>query len=345
MLVLGMESSCDETSAAVVEDGRTVRSNIINSQIQIHQRYGGVVPEIASRCHVESICEVTEQALETANVSLGDIDAVAVTYGPGLVGALLTGLSYAKGLAYATKKPIIGVHHIEGHVCSNYLNDGINSPFEPPFVCLIVSGGHTHIVYVSGYGSYEVLGKTADDAAGEAYDKVARTMGLSYPGGVMIDRLAKDGNPHAIDFPRAMINSEDFNFSFSGLKSAVINYLHRMDMLKQSVNKADVAASFQQSVVDVLVKKSIAACKSVGCKTLALAGGVSANSALRREMSAACTENGIAFKAPMLEYCTDNAAMIASCGYFNYTYGGDAVSGLALNAYPSLKIGEKIGKK
>lgn len=332
--ILGIESSCDETSASVVKNGRRVLSNIINSQILLHRQYGGVVPEVASRKHIENIDYVVKEALDQALMSLLDIDAISVTYGPGLVGALLTGLSFAKALAFSADKPFIGVHHIEGHICANFID---NEQFEPPFMCLVVSGGHTHLVYVSGYGQYTILGKTRDDAAGEAYDKVARSIGLPYPGGIEIDKLSKQGNPFAIDFPRVFLEEGSMDFSFSGLKSSVLNYINKANMLGQEINKADIAASFQQAVIDVLVKKSIKACVQNGVNKLAIAGGVASNSALREAMSAECEKNGISLNIPSPVYCTDNAAMIASCAYFEFVKG--VRHGLELNAYPSLKIG------
>ena len=336
VILLGIESSCDETAAAVVKNGRHVLSNVIHSQILLHRQYGGVVPEIASRKHVEHIDAVTEEALTEARLALQDIDGVAVTYGPGLVGALLTGLSFAKALAYAAGKPMIGVHHIEGHICANYID---NDDFKPPFICLVVSGGHTHLVHVSDYGQYEILGKTRDDAAGEAYDKVARSIGLPYPGGVQIDQLSKKGNPYAIDFPRALAGDGTLDFSFSGLKSAVLNYINKANMQKQPLNNADIAASFQQAVIDILVQKSMEACRSTGARQFAIAGGVASNTALRQQMAEACMERHIHFHVPPAVYCTDNAAMIASCGYFEWQKG--IRHKLSLNAYPSLKIGSR----
>ncbi len=335
-LILSIESSCDETSAAVVKNGRDVLSNVISSQISIHKRYGGVVPEIASRKHIEAIDIVVKDALEEAKVSLKDIDAVAVTYGPGLVGALLVGLSYAKALAFASEKPLIGVHHIEGHICANYIE---NKQWKPPFICLVVSGGHTHLVHVKDYCEYEILGKTRDDAAGEAFDKVARAINLPYPGGPEIDKLAKAGNPYAIDFPRVMLDSDDFDFSFSGLKSAVLNYLNKSKMTGNEINNADVAASFQQAVVDVLTAKTINACKKTGIKKVAMAGGVSANSFLRNTMKKACDENGFELNVAKPILCTDNAAMIGSAAYYEYILGKS--DSWDLNAYPSLKLGER----
>jgi len=335
-LIFAVESSCDETSAAVVENGRNVLSNIISSQIAIHKKYGGVVPEIASRKHIENIDNVVYEALSQAGVSLSEVDAVAVTYGPGLVGALLVGLSYAKAVAFAAEKPLIGVHHIEGHICANYIE---NKEWKPPFICLVVSGGHTHLVYVKDYRKYEILGKTRDDAAGEAYDKVARAIGLPYPGGPEIDRLSKEGNPMAIDFPRVMLENDSFDFSFSGLKSAVLNYLNKAKMMGSEIVAADVAASFQQAVVDVLVMKTVSACKKIGIKKVAMAGGVSANSFLRKSMKDACEKEEFELNVAKPVLCTDNAAMIGSAAYFEYINGKS--DKWDLNAYPSLKLGEK----
>lgn len=334
--ILAVETSCDETAAAVVKNGRVVLSNIISSQIDLHKQYGGVVPEIASRKHVEKINPVIYEALMQAGITLENIDAVGVTYGPGLVGALLVGLSAAKALAFAAKKPLIGVHHIEGHISANYIE---NKEFAPPFICLIVSGGHTHLVYVKDYGVYDILGKTRDDAAGEAYDKIARSIGLGYPGGPKIDKLAKEGDPHSIDFPRAYLEEGSFDFSFSGLKSSVLNYLNRCKMMGEDIDKSNVAASFQQSIIDVLVSKTIAASKEKGVNKIALAGGVSANTALRQSMQAACEKENIFLQYPSTVLCTDNAAMIGSAAYYEYIKG--VRHGLDLNAVPSLKLGQK----
>ena len=290
ILVLGIESSCDETAASVVKNGREVMSNIISSQIDIHTLYGGVVPEIASRKHIERINQVIEEALEKAGVTLQDITAVSVTYGPGLVGALLVGVGEAKALAYAAGKPLVGVHHIEGHIAANYLE---HQELEPPFLCLVVSGGHTHLVQVRAYNEFEIIGCTHDDAAGEAFDKVARAIGLGYPGGPKIDQVSREGNPHAIEFPRAKIAGSEFDFSFSGVKSAVLNYLNQCEMKGEGFNQADVAASFQQAVVDVLVGRAVAAAEMLGEKRIAVAGGVAANSSLREHMRQACEESGI----------------------------------------------------
>ena len=313
-LILAIESSCDETAASVVKNGRCVLSNIISSQIAIHTLYGGVVPEIASRKHIEKINQVVEAALKEADVTLDDIDAIGVTYGPGLVGALLVGVAEAKAIAYAKKKPLVGVHHIEGHVSANYIE---HPDLEPPFLCEIISGGHTHLVIVKDYGSFEILGRTRDDAAGEAFDKVARAIGLGYPGGPKIDKLAKEGNPHAIDFPRAHMEDAPYDFSFSGVKSAVLNHLNKCRMTGEPIVEADIAASFQQAVVDVLVDNAIRAAKDYHMDRLAIAGGVASNGALRAAMEAACEKEGIRFYRPSPIFCTDNAAMVASCAYFN----------------------------
>jgi N6-L-threonylcarbamoyladenine synthase len=336
VLILAIESSCDETAAAVVRNGRTVLSNVISSQIALHTLYGGVVPEIASRKHIEKINQVIKEALAEANVTLQDMDAIGVTYGPGLVGALLVGVAEAKAISYATKKPLIGVHHIEGHVAANYIE---HKELEPPFLCLIVSGGHTHLVIVKEYGVYEIIGRTRDDAAGEAFDKVARAIGLGYPGGPKIDKLAKEGNKKAIAFPRAHIAGAPYDFSFSGLKSAVLNYLNSYAMKNEEVNRADVAASFQEAVVDALVTKTIAAAKEYHMEQIAIAGGVASNSSLRETMSNACKEHGLKLAYPSPIYCTDNAAMIGTAAYYEYLNG--TRHGLDLNAIPNLKIGQR----
>ena len=336
VLILGIESSCDETAASVVKNGRTVLSNVISSQIELHKLYGGVVPEIASRKHIEKINQVITEALEEANVTLDDLDAIAVTYGPGLVGALLVGVAEAKAISYAKNLPLVGVHHIEGHISANYIE---HPDLEPPFACLVVSGGHTHLVVVKDYGKYEILGRTRDDAAGEAFDKVARAIGLGYPGGPKIDKLAKEGNPLAISFPKAKVADAPYDFSFSGLKSAVLNYLNGCEMKHQEINRADVAASFQQAVVDVLTDNSVRAAKAYGCNKLALAGGVASNSSLRENMQRVASEQGLQFYYPSPIFCTDNAAMIGVAGYHNYMAG--VRDGLDLNAIPNLKIGER----
>ncbi len=337
IIILAVESSCDETSAALVKNGREVLSNIISSQINIHKRYGGVVPEIASRKHIEVIDTVIKEALDSASKSLDDIDSVAVTCGPGLVGALLVGLSTAKALSFAIDKPLIGVHHIEGHIAANYIE---NPKWEPPFICLVVSGGHTNIVIAHSYDKYEVIGSTRDDAAGEAFDKTARALNLSYPGGPQIEKLAYDGNPNVIAFPRVMIDSDDFDFSFSGLKSAVLNYINKCKMKETPFNRADVAASLQQAITDVLCHKAIKACKKYSLKKLAMAGGVCANSFLRRSMEDLCLKNGIELNVPKPVLCTDNAAMIGSAAYYRMLNGD--FSSLSLNAFPSLRLGENI---
>lgn len=334
--ILSIESSCDETAAAIVVDGREVKSNIIYSQIELHKLYGGVVPEIASRKHVEKVNQVIRAAIEEAHVTWDDIDAVAVTYGPGLVGALLVGVSAAKAVAYAKKKPLVGVHHIEGHIAANYIE---HPDLEPPFMCMVASGGHSHLVYVKDYTTFEIVGRTRDDAAGEAFDKVARAIGLGYPGGPKIDKLAKEGNKEAIHFPRAFMEDAPYDFSFSGLKSAVLNYLNGYEMKHQEINRADVAASFQQAVVDVLTDNSVRAAKAYGCKKLALAGGVASNSSLRENMQRVASEQGLQFYYPSPIFCTDNAAMIGVAGYHNYMVG--IRDGLDLNAIPNLKIGER----
>lgn len=332
--ILGIESSCDETAAAIVENGRIVKSSVISSQIDIHTIYGGVVPEIASRKHIECINQVVSEALRQAEMNLEDIDAVAVTYGPGLVGALLVGVSFGKAFAYAAKKPLIGVHHIEGHISANY----IESPdLKPPFLSLVVSGGHTHLVLVKDYGVYEIIGRTRDDAAGEAFDKVARVIGLGYPGGPKIDRLSKEGNPDAVPFPQASIEGCPYDFSFSGVKSAVLNYVNKIKMQNGVMRRADIAASFQNAVISVLTEHTILAAHDFNIEGVALAGGVAANSSLREKMKTACEENSLKFYCPSPLLCTDNAMMIASAGYFEYIKGERA--DWDLNAVPNLKIG------
>lgn len=336
VIILAIESSCDETSAAVVKNGRTVLSNVISSQIALHTIYGGVVPEIASRKHIEQINQVIREALKEADVTFDDITAIAVTYGPGLVGALLVGVAEAKAMAFALNKPLIGVHHIEGHISANYIE---HVELEPPFGCLVVSGGHTHLVNVKGYGSYEILGRTRDDAAGEAFDKVARAIGLGYPGGPKIDKLAKEGNPHAIEFPRAKVSGAEYDFSFSGIKSSVLNYINHCEMKNEEINRADLAASFQNAVVEVLVSHGIRAAEEYGFRKMAIAGGVASNSALRKKMSEACQEKNIEFYYPSPVLCTDNAAMIGAAAYYEYINGSRA--SWSLNAVPNLKLGER----
>ncbi|EKQ50873.1 MULTISPECIES: tRNA (adenosine(37)-N6)-threonylcarbamoyltransferase complex transferase subunit TsaD [unclassified Clostridium] len=335
-IILAIESSCDETSAAVVVNGREVLSNVIASQIETHKKFGGVVPEVASRMHIEVIDSVVKAALEEAEVTLGDIDAIGVTYGPGLVGALLVGLQYAKGLALGSQKPLIGVNHIQGHISANFIE---HKDLEPPFVSLVVSGGHTFIVHVKGYRDFEVIGQTRDDAAGEAYDKVARALELGYPGGPKIDKLAKEGNEDAIDFPRAKFQDDTLDFSFSGVKSAVLNYLNKARMKDIEINKADIAASFQKAIVDVLKTNLFLTCERRGVKKIAVAGGVASNSYLREilKKEGKKKEIEILFPSPIL--CTDNAAMIGSAAYFNYVEG--VISNLDINARPNLKLGER----
>lgn len=337
VLILAIESSCDETAAAVVKNGREVLSNVINTQIAIHTEYGGVVPEIASRKHIENINPVIRKALEDAGVTLDNIDAIGVTYGPGLVGALLVGVAEAKAIAFAKNKPLVGVHHIEGHISANYVE---NKELEPPFVALVVSGGHTHLVKVNDYGEYEIVGRTRDDAAGEAFDKVARAIGLGYPGGPKIDKLAKEGNPDAIVFPRAHVDDAPYDFSFSGIKSAVLNYINSANMQGKEINRADVAASFQKAVVDALVSRAVRLAKECGMDKLAIAGGVASNSALRAAIQEECAKNNIGFYSPSPILCTDNAAMIGAAAYYEYIKG--VRHGYDLNAVPNLKLGERI---
>ncbi len=351
--ILGIETSCDETAAAVVADGREVISNVIYTQIPTHTLYGGVVPEIASREHVLKINQVIKKALSDADMTWEDIDAIAVTYGPGLVGPLLIGVSTAKALAYAKGIPLVGVNHIEGHICANYLQDkdvqdessqdNDQAPkeknLELPYMCLVASGGHSHIVRVDDYTKYTIIGRTHDDAAGEAFDKVARAIGLGYPGGPKVDKLAREGDPNAIEFPRASVGDSPYDFSFSGIKSAVLNYLNGAEMKGLEVNKADVAASFQQAVIDVLADHTIKAAIDNGMKSVALAGGVAANSLLRETMKERAEAKGLTFHCPELIYCTDNGAMIAAAGYHEFMEGRRA--DLYLNAIPNLKIGER----
>ncbi len=333
MKILAIESSCDETAAAIVENGTTVLSNIINTQIETHKRYGGVVPEIASRMHIENINNVVDRALTEANLTFSDIDALAVTYGPGLVGALLVGVSAAKGLSFALNKPLIPVHHIKGHICANYL---ANPDFKPPFVCLVASGGHSHIVYVKDYNTYEVLAKTCDDAAGEAFDKVSRVLGLGYPGGPAVSKEAEKGNPEAIRFPRVNMGKDGFDFSFSGVKTAVINYIHNAEQKGIEVNKADVAASFQEAVIDVLSSHLIDCAKKCNVSQIALAGGVASNTLLRERIEKKAKENSFTLSFPPPILCTDNAAMIGCAAYYAYQNG--EIAELDLNAVASLPL-------
>ena len=336
VVILAIESSCDETAAAVVKNGRTVLSNVISSQIELHKLYGGVVPEIASRKHIEKINQVIEEALKEAGMALDDMDAVAVTYGPGLVGALLVGGAEAKAISYAACKPIIGVHHIEGHISANYIE---NPELEPPFLCLVVSGGHTHLVKVLDYGEYEILGRTRDDAAGEAFDKVARAIGLGYPGGPKIEAISKEGNPNAIAFPKAKVADSPYDFSFSGVKSAVLNYINGCKMKGETIVEADIAASFQYAVTQVLIEHAMLAVEEFGLDKFAIAGGVASNGTLREGMRAACEKKGVRFYHPSPILCTDNAAMIGTAAYYEYIRG--VRHGWDLNAVPNLKLGER----
>ena len=336
VLILAIESSCDETAASVVKNGREVLSNVISSQIELHKLYGGVGPEIASRKHIEKINQVIEEALAEANVTLDDLDAIGVTYGPGLVGALLVGVAEAKAIAYAKGLPLVGVHHIEGHISANYIE---NKELEPPFICLVVSGGHTHLVCVKDYGEYEILGRTRDDAAGEAFDKVARAIDLGYPGGPKIEKLSKEGNAEAIVFPKARISDAQYDFSFSGVKSAVLNYINGCRMKGEEYNRADIAASFQKAVTDVLVDNAMKAVKEHGLNKFAIAGGVASNGTLREAMREACEKQGVEFYHPSPIYCTDNAAMIGVAAYYEYLSG--TRHGWDLNAVPNLKLGER----
>lgn len=333
MLTLGIETSCDETACAVIRDGREVLSNIISSQIDIHKQFGGVVPEVASRKHIESINNIIQEALDVAGVGFKDIDMVGVTQGPGLVGALLIGVSAAKAIAYGLDKPLVGVNHMEGHVCANYIE---HPNLEPPFTCLIVSGGHSYLLDVKGYTDYELVGRTRDDAAGEAFDKVARSLGLEYPGGPIIDRLAQTGNKDAIDFPRVMLEKDSYDFSFSGLKTAVLNYINQQKQKGEEIIVEDVAASFQGAVLDVLVDKSFRLAEERGSKKIVLAGGVAANSGLRQMMKERGKKENVDIFYPSIELCTDNAAMIASAAYFNYQAGN--VSSMNLNVVPNLSL-------
>ncbi|HWQ29994.1 MAG TPA: tRNA (adenosine(37)-N6)-threonylcarbamoyltransferase complex transferase subunit TsaD [Negativicutes bacterium] len=333
ILILAIETSCDETSAAVVRNGREALSNIISSQIDIHKKFGGVVPEVASRKHLENISPVIDEALRGAGVTLKELDAVAVTYGPGLVGALLIGLSTAKAIAYSNKLPFLGINHIEGHIAANYIG---NKELEPSFTCLVASGGHSHIVNVTGYNSYEIMGRTRDDAAGEAFDKIARALGLGYPGGPLIDKLAVSGNREAIRFPRAYLSEDSYDFSFSGLKSAVLNYLNSLKMRGEEINTADIAASFQEAVTDVLSAKLIRAAIDKKSKYAVLAGGVASNSRLRELLNQRGAEAGLKVLYPAPILCTDNAAMIGCAAYYRYING--TRSDFTLNAMPNLSL-------
>ncbi|MCI8495117.1 MAG: tRNA (adenosine(37)-N6)-threonylcarbamoyltransferase complex transferase subunit TsaD [Lachnospiraceae bacterium] len=336
VVILAVESSCDETAAAVVRNGREVLSNIISSQIELHTLYGGVVPELASRKHIEKINQVMAEALTKAGMNLADMDAIAVTYGPGLVGALLVGVAEAKAVAYAARKPLIGVHHIEGHISANYIE---NSDLEPPFLCMVVSGGHTHLVKVEDYGIYTIIGRTRDDAAGEAFDKVARAIGLGYPGGPKIEKVSKEGNPDAIAFPRAKVAENPYDFSFSGVKSAVLNYINGCRMKNIPVIQADTAASFQKAVTDVLIEHAMMAAKEFQIDKFAIAGGVASNQTLRKGMQEACEKSGVKFYHPSPIFCTDNAAMIGTAAYYEFLAGRR--DGWDLNAVPNLRLGER----
>ncbi len=333
MKILAIESSCDETAAAVVEDGIKVLSNVINTQIDLHKAFGGVVPEVASRKHIENISDVIDTALAEAKLQLSEVDAIGVTYGPGLVGALLVGVSTAKALAFAAKKPLIPVHHIKGHICANYIE---HPDFKPPFICLVASGGHSHIVYVKDFNTCEVLAKTGDDAAGEAFDKVSRVLGLGYPGGPAIQEAARSGNPEAIRFPRVNMGDSGFDFSFSGVKTAVINYIHNARQKGIEINKADIAASFQSAVTDVLALHLIECAKKFGVMRIALAGGVAANQPLREKCEELAKENAMEFVCPSMKLCTDNAAMIGCAAYYEYRAG--RLADMSLNAIANLPL-------
>ncbi|MCI8501969.1 MAG: tRNA (adenosine(37)-N6)-threonylcarbamoyltransferase complex transferase subunit TsaD [Oscillospiraceae bacterium] len=337
MKILGIESSCDETAAAVVTDGRTVLSSVVASQVEEHKKYGGVVPEIASRRHCEDIVGVVDEALEQAGLSLEEINAIAVTFAPGLIGALLVGVNFAKGLVMVSGKPLVPVHHIRGHIAANYL---AHPELEPPFLCLVVSGGHSHIIEVRDYTDFRVIGRTHDDAAGEAYDKAARTLGFPYPGGVYMDKAAKEGNPSAFKLPRPQVDGCPYDFSFSGLKTAVINLVHNAEQKGMSLPANDVASSFQQAVCDILSPRLMMAAEEYGFKKIVLAGGVSANSGLRARVEKDCAERGYRFFAPPLSLCGDNAAMIAAQGYYELTVGHTA--GMDLNAIASLPVDDPI---
>lgn len=339
-LVLGLETSCDETSAAVVRDGRTILSNVISSQVPVHQKFGGVVPEIASRKHIEQVVPVIDQALREAKVTLDEISAIGVTYGPGLVGALLVGVAAAKALAFAKRLPLVGVHHLEGHIFANLL---AHPDLEPPFLALVVSGGHTSLVKVASYNEFELIGQTRDDAAGEAFDKIARVMGLPYPGGPHIDRLAAEGDSTAIHFPRALTGHGSYEFSFSGLKSAVLNYLNSAKQKGESIVHADVAASFQAAIVDVLVEKALQAAQEYDLKKVVLAGGVAANSSLRSHLADALAAKNIQFYYPQTILCTDNAAMVACRAHYQFLAG--KTSSLSLNARPTMRLGQSFNEK
>lgn len=333
MLILSIESSCDETACAVVKDGREVISSVIATQVEEHKLYGGVVPEIASRRHAESIVGVVNEALIKAEITLDDIDAIAVTFAPGLIGALLVGVNFAKGLSLALNKPLVPVHHLRSHIAANYIS---HKELKPPFLCLVVSGGHSHIVMVEDYTKMRVIGKTRDDAAGEAFDKAARTMGIPYPGGIELDKIAESGDENAYDFPHPKLSGNEYDFSFSGLKTAVINLLHNKEQKGEEYSKADVCASFRKAVVDCLVENFLKAAEKEGVKTLVTAGGVSANSLLRRRLEQECKDKGYNLYMPELSLCGDNAAMVGSQGYYEYLSGN--IAELDLNAVATLPI-------
>lgn len=333
MKILGIETSCDETAAAVVEDGRRVLSSVIASQVEEHKLYGGVVPEIASRRHAEAIVPVVNNALKDAKLKIEDIDAIAVTHAPGLIGALLVGVNFAKGLSLASGKPLVPTHHLRSHIASNYIS---YKELSPPFLCLVVSGGHSHIVMVEDYTKMKVIGKTRDDAAGEAFDKAARTMGMPYPGGIEMDKVAGLGNENAFEFPRPVVRDAPYDFSFSGLKTSVINLIHNMEQRGEEVPKADVCASFRKAVVDLLVSNFMKAARDLNVNTLVAAGGVSANSLLRKRLSEEAEKNGFKFYKPDKSVCTDNAAMVGSQGYYEFLSGN--VADLSLNAIATLPI-------
>lgn len=338
MKILAIESSCDETACAVVEDGVKVLSNIVATQIDEHKLYGGVVPEIASRRHCENISVVVEQALKESNCTIDDIDAVAVTYAPGLIGALLVGISYAKGLAMSANKPLIAVHHIAGHIAANYIS---HPNLKPPYLCLVVSGGHSHIVEVKDYTKYHVIGRTRDDAAGECFDKVARTLGYEYPGGKYIDSAAKLGNPEAYKLPKPRVQGSEYDFSFSGLKTAVINLVHNANQKGEEIKREDMAASFQKTISEILVEKTMKAAEEFGYNTIGLAGGVSANSGVRSALQEACDKCGYKLFMPEFKYCGDNAAMIGCQGYYDYL--ADKRAGQDLNGIATLSL-DKISE-
>lgn len=333
MKILSIESSCDETAAAVVENGRKVLSSVIASQVEEHKLYGGVVPEIASRRHAEAIVPVVNQALSDAHCTMDDIEAIAVTHAPGLIGALLVGVNFAKGLSLATNKPLVPTHHLRSHIASNYIS---NLELKPPFLCLVVSGGHSHIVLVEDYTKMKIIGKTRDDAAGECFDKAARTMGMSYPGGIALDKIAEEGNPQAFKFPRPVVNNAPYDFSFSGLKTSVINLIHNMEQRGEEVPKADICSSFRFAVVDLLVSNFLKAAEDYNIKSLAVAGGVSANTLLRNRLKEECEKRGYTFYLPEKSLCTDNAAMVGSQGYYEYLSGN--IADLSLNAVATLPI-------